>query len=38
MENWFMKYELPIDSEYNKNININNLDDFYNTELTKIEI
>ncbi len=38
MGNWFMKYELPIDSEYNKNININNLDDFYNTELTKIEI
>lgn len=31
--NWFMKYELPTDSEYNGDIN--NLDDFYNTELTK---
>ncbi len=32
-----MKYELPIDSEYNKeeNISIKNLDDFYNTKLTK---
>ena len=30
---WFMKYELPTDSEYNGDIN--NLDDFYNTELTK---
>ena len=35
--NWFMKYELPIDSEYNKekDISINSIDDFYNTELTK---
>ena len=32
-----MKYELPIDSEYNKekDISINSIDDFYNTELTK---
>lgn len=37
MGSWFMKYELPIDSEYNKeeNIIIKNLDDFYNTKLTK---
>jgi len=37
MGSWLMKYELPIDSEYNKNGNekISNLDDFYNTELTK---
>ncbi len=37
MGNWFMKYELPIDSEFNKenNSNISNLNDFYNTELTK---
>lgn len=37
MENWFMKYELPIDSEFNKenNSSISNLNDFYNTELTK---
>lgn len=40
MGNWFMKYELPIDSEFNKenNSSISNLNDFYNTELTKIEI
>lgn len=37
MGNWFMKYELPIDSEFNKenNSSISNLNDFYNTELTK---
>ena len=37
MGNWFMKYKLPIDSEFNKenNSNISNLNDFYNTELTK---
>ena len=37
MENWFMKYKLPIDSEFNKenSSNISNLNDFYNTELTK---
>lgn len=37
MGNWFMKYELPIDSEFNKenSSNISNLNDFYNTELTK---
>ena len=39
MGNWFMKYELPIDSEYNKNkeikTDISNLDDFYNFELTQ---
>lgn len=37
MGNWFMKYELPIDSEFNKEDknNISNLNDFYNTELTK---
>lgn len=37
MGNWFMKYELPIDNEKNneKNIDIKELDDFYNTELTK---
>lgn len=37
MGNWFMKYELPIDSELNEenNSNISNLNDFYNTELTK---
>lgn len=37
MGNWFMKYELPIDSEYNKgkNKDINTLNDFYNTELTQ---
>lgn len=35
MGNWFMKYELPIDSEYNdKNEDINSLDDFYSTKLT----
>lgn len=36
MGNWFMKYELPIDSEYNKekNKDINTLNDFYNTKLT----
>ena len=37
MGNWFMKYKLPIDSEFNKenSSNISNLNDFYNTELTK---
>ncbi len=37
MGNWFMTYELPIDSEKNEeeNKNINNIDDFYNTKLTK---
>lgn len=37
MGNWFMKYVLPIDSEFNKenNSSISNLNDFYNTELTK---
>ena len=37
MGNWFMKYELPIDSEFNKenNSSISNLNDFYNTELTR---
>ena len=37
MGNWFMKYELPIDSELNEenNSSISNLNDFYNTELTK---
>lgn len=37
MGNWFMKYELPIDSEFNKenNSSISNLNDFYNTELKK---
>lgn len=37
MGNWFMKYELPMDSEYNKekNKDINTLNDFYNTELTQ---
>lgn len=37
MGNWFMKYELPIDNEknYKTNIDIKELDDFYNTELTK---
>ena len=37
MENWFMKYKLPIDSEFNRenSSNISNLNDFYNTELTK---
>lgn len=37
MGKWFMKYKLPIDSEFNKenNSNISNLNDFYNTELTK---
>lgn len=37
MGSWFMKYELPIDSEYSENeiLNISNLNDFYNTELTK---
>lgn len=37
MGNWFMKYELPIDSEFNKenNSSISNLNDFYNNELTK---
>ena len=37
MGSWFMKYELPIDSEFNKenNSSISNLNDFYNTELTK---
>ncbi len=37
MGNWFMKYELPIDSENNKEQkdSISNIDDFYNTELTK---
>ena len=36
MGNWFMKYELSIDSKYNKEKNnINSLDDFYNTELTQ---
>lgn len=37
MGSWFMKYELPIDNEKNNktNIDINGLDDFYNTELTK---
>ena len=34
MGNWFMKYELPIDNKGN-NRDINSLDDFYNTELTK---
>ncbi len=37
MGSWFMKYELPIDSERNNNTDtdIKDLDDFYNTELTK---
>lgn len=37
MGNWFMKYELPIDSDFVKenNSNISNLNDFYNTKLTK---
>ncbi len=37
MGNWFMKYELPIDSEFKKEnkSNIHNLNDFYNTELTQ---
>lgn len=37
MGSWFMKYELPIDNEKNNetNIDIKELDDFYNTELTK---
>lgn len=36
MGNWFMKYELPIDSKNNEEQkdNISNIDDFYNTELT----
>lgn len=36
MGNWFMKYELPIDSQNNEEQkdNISNIDDFYNTELT----
>ena len=37
MGSWFMKYELPMDNEKNhkKDINIKELDDFYNLELTK---
>ena len=37
MGSWFMKYELPLDNEKNhkKDINIKELDDFYNLELTK---
>lgn len=41
MGNWFMKYERPIDSAANKKdkdkeaVTIENLDDFYNTALTK---
>lgn len=37
MGNWFIKYELPIDSKYNKEEkkDINNLDDFYKTKLTQ---
>lgn len=37
MGNWFMKYELPKDNDLNKenNSSISNLNDFYNTELTK---
>lgn len=37
MGNWFMKYELPIDSQNNKEQkdNISNIENFYNTELTK---
>lgn len=37
MGSWFMKYELPIDNEKNNktDTDIKELDDFYNTELTK---
>lgn len=37
MGNWFMKYEPPIDNNKAENIKnkISNLDEFYNTEITK---
>lgn len=39
MGNWFMKYELPIDSKNNEDndTNIISIEDFYNTELTQNE-
>lgn len=37
MGNWFMQYELPMDSQYSdrEDKEIHTLDDFYNTELTQ---